>query len=106
MANIGVHGRPATLHLEDLWIRNVTITTGLVDTATTPTLLRLLADGQLDVSSFLTHRFPLPDILQAYEVFGDAGRVRCAQGSSRGSDMTSSVELPGPLALQHERSVR
>ena len=41
VANIGVHGKPATLHLEDLWIRNVTITTGLVDTSSTPTLLRL-----------------------------------------------------------------
>jgi alcohol dehydrogenase len=71
VANIGVHGRPATLHLETLWIRNVTITTGLVDTTTTPTLLRLLANGQLDVSSFLTHRFPLTDIDQAYEIFAD-----------------------------------
>jgi alcohol dehydrogenase len=73
IANIGVHGRPATLHLESLWIRNITITTGLVDTATTPTLLRLLAGGQLDVSSFLTHRFAMPDILKAYEVFADPG---------------------------------
>ena len=71
VANIGVHGRPATLHLESLWIRNVTITTGLVDTVTTPTLLRLLAAGQLDVSSFLTHRFAMSDMLQAYEVFAE-----------------------------------
>ena len=48
VANIGVHGAPATLHLEDLWIKDVTITTGLVDTYSTPTLLRLLADHQLD----------------------------------------------------------
>ena len=48
VANIGVHGAPATLHLETLWIKDVTITTGLVDTRTTPTLLRLLADGQID----------------------------------------------------------
>ena len=74
VANIGVHGRSATLHLETLWIRNVTITTGLVDTVTTPTLLRLLANGQLDVSSFLTHRFPLADIEQAYQVFAEPGR--------------------------------
>jgi len=32
VANIGVHGKPASLHLEKLWIRDVTITTGLVDT--------------------------------------------------------------------------
>ena len=44
VANVGVHGKPAVLHLEDLWIRNVTITTGLVDTSSTPTLLRTLAN--------------------------------------------------------------
>jgi alcohol dehydrogenase len=71
VANIGVHGKPATLHLEDLWIRNITVTTGLVDTATTPTLLRLLAAGQLDVSSLITHRFPMADFLDAYDVFAD-----------------------------------
>ena len=71
VANIGVHGKPATLHLEDLWIRNVTVTTGLVDTATTPTLLRLLAAGQLDVASLITHRFPMADFLDAYDVFAD-----------------------------------
>jgi alcohol dehydrogenase len=71
IANIGVHGKPATLHLEDLWIRNITLTTGLVDTFTTPTLLRLLAAGQLDVSSLVTHRFPMTDFLDAYDVFAD-----------------------------------
>lgn len=71
VANIGVHGKPATLHLESLWTRNLTITTGLVDTRTTPTLLRLLAAGQLDVSSLVTHRFPMDRFLEAYEVFAD-----------------------------------
>jgi alcohol dehydrogenase len=75
VANIGVHGRPATFHLESLWIRNITITTGLVDTHSTPTLIKLLATGRLDVSSFLTHRFEFPDIMQAYEVFGDPQRT-------------------------------
>ena len=74
VANIGVHGKPATLHLESLWIRNVTVTTGLVDTASTPTLLRLLAAGQLDVSSLITHRFPMADFLDAYDVFADPAR--------------------------------
>lgn len=71
VANIGVHGQPATLHLEDLWIRNVTITTGLVDTYSTPTLLRMLGAGQLDVSNMITHRFGLDDFMAAYDVFGD-----------------------------------
>ena len=69
VANIGVHGRPATLHLEDLWIRNVTITTGLVDTYSTPTLLRMLASGRLDTDRFVTHRFELSDMAEAYDVF-------------------------------------
>jgi alcohol dehydrogenase len=69
VANIGVHGRPATLHLEDLWIRNVTITTGLVDTSSTPNLLRMLAAGQLDVGHMITHRFGLDEFMRAYDTF-------------------------------------
>jgi alcohol dehydrogenase len=75
VANVGVHGRPATLHLEDLWIRNVTITTGLVDTYSTPTLLRLVAARQLDSGRFVTHRFDLDHILDAYDVFSRAGET-------------------------------
>jgi len=71
VANVGVHGKPAMLHLEDLWIRNVTITTGLVDTYSTPTLLTMLGAGQLDVGHMITHRFGFDDFLQAYEVFAD-----------------------------------
>ncbi len=73
LANIGVHGKPATLHLEDLWIKNVTITTGLVDTYTTPTLLRMLAARQLDTSGLITHRFGLDEMMDAYDVFARAG---------------------------------
>jgi alcohol dehydrogenase len=69
VANIGVHGSPATLHLERLWIRDVTITTGLVDTYSTPTLLRLVAARQLEASRFVTHHFPLHEIMTAYDTF-------------------------------------
>ncbi|MEV4624206.1 zinc-dependent alcohol dehydrogenase family protein [Asanoa sp. NPDC049573] len=69
VANVGVHGKPATLHLEDLWIRNVTITTGLVDTYSTATLLKMVASGQLDTGQIVTHRFPLDEIMGAYDVF-------------------------------------
>lgn len=72
VANVGVHGSPATLHLEKLWIRDVTITTGLVDTATTPLLIRLLQEGVLDLSGFITHHFLLEEMDEAYRVFGDA----------------------------------
>lgn len=73
LANIGVHGRPATLHLEDLWARNITVSTGLVDTSSTPTLLKLLQGGQLDCSRFVTHHFALDDMLGAYDTFSRAG---------------------------------
>lgn len=72
IANIGVHGEPATLHLEDLWIRNLTITTGLVDTSSTPTLLRLAQGHQMEVDRFITHRFTLDQFDEAYDVFSRA----------------------------------
>jgi len=72
IANIGVHGKPAMLHLEDQWARDITITTGLVDAASTPTLMRLAATGQLDAGRFVTHRFGMDEFEQAYDIFGDA----------------------------------
>lgn len=72
IANIGVHGRPATLHLEQLWDRNVTITTRLVDTTTLPMLLKVITAGKLQLSKLITHRFRLSNIQEAYETFGNA----------------------------------
>jgi alcohol dehydrogenase len=72
VANIGVHGKPAMLHLEDQWARDITITTGQVDASSTPTLMRLVATGQLNASRFVTHRFGMNDFEQAYDLFGDA----------------------------------
>jgi alcohol dehydrogenase len=73
VANIGVHGAPTTLHLEDLWIKNITITTGLVSGTTIPTLLKLARDGRMEAEKLGTHRFALDDIQQAYDVFAAAG---------------------------------
>jgi alcohol dehydrogenase len=75
IANVGVHGKPATLHLETLWTRDVTITTGLVDTFSTPTLIRLLAGGQLHTNTFVTQRFALDDMMAAYDTFGRASET-------------------------------
>ncbi|MBV9819494.1 MAG: zinc-binding dehydrogenase [Solirubrobacterales bacterium] len=72
VANIGVHGAPTTLHLEDLWIRNITITTGLVSGSTIPTLLALARDGRIEAEKLGTHHFSLSEIEQAYDVFGAA----------------------------------
>ncbi|MFJ9011302.1 zinc-dependent alcohol dehydrogenase family protein [Streptomyces canus] len=84
VANIGVHGAPATLHLEDLWIKNITITTGLVDTYSTPTLLRMAAAGRLPTSELVTHTFPLENMEEAYDVFSraaDTGALKIVLGA-------------------------
>jgi alcohol dehydrogenase len=75
VANIGVHGRAAALHLETLWTRDVTITTGLVDTYSIPQLLRLIVSGRLDPSLFATHHYALDDTMAAYDTFADAGNT-------------------------------
>ncbi|MER6632412.1 zinc-dependent alcohol dehydrogenase family protein [Streptomyces sp. NPDC000987] len=83
VANVGVHGSPATLHLEDLWIKNVTITTGLVDTNTTPMLLRMAAAGRLPVQALVTHTFPMHEMQEAYDVFAraaDTGALKVVLG--------------------------
>ncbi|WP_329334020.1 zinc-dependent alcohol dehydrogenase family protein [Streptomyces sp. NBC_01352] len=86
VANVGVHGKPATLHLEDLWIKNVTITTGLVDTHSTPTLLRMAAAGRLPTSQLVTHTFPMEQMEEAYDVFAratDTGALKVVLGGQR-----------------------
>jgi alcohol dehydrogenase len=75
VANIGVHGKPATLHLEQIWSRDVTITTGLVDAYSTPTLLRLATGHQLDVARFVTHHFAMDDFIDAYDTFARAAET-------------------------------
>ena len=76
VANVGVHGHSATLHLEKLWIRDVLITTGLVDTNTTPKLLKLIEGGRLDPTAFATHHFALAEAERAYDVFGAAAETQ------------------------------
>jgi alcohol dehydrogenase len=75
IANIGVHGEPATLHLEEQWIRDITITTGLVDAYSTATLLRLVTSGQVDAGRFITHHFELDQFVEAYDVFARAAET-------------------------------
>ncbi|HTQ13847.1 MAG TPA: zinc-dependent alcohol dehydrogenase family protein [Rhizomicrobium sp.] len=75
IANIGVHGVKADLHLEKLWDRNIAITTRLVDTATTPLLLRTVASRKVDPRRLVSHRFKLADILDAYDTFGRAAET-------------------------------
>jgi alcohol dehydrogenase len=101
VANVGVHGKPATLHLEDLWIKDVTITTGLVDTFTTPELLKLIAGGRLDPTPFATHRFELGEAMEAYDVFADAGNTHALKVVLTGHP----VHLPEAETVEHAGAV-
>jgi alcohol dehydrogenase len=76
IANIGVHGVPVALHLERLWDRNIAITTRLVDTASTPMLLKVLKAGKIDPKLLITHRFKLSAIEEAYATFGNAAETK------------------------------
>jgi alcohol dehydrogenase len=76
IANIGVHGTPVSLHLEALWDRNITITTRLVDTISTPMLIDVLQSRKFDPKLLITHRFKLDQILDAYETFTHAAATR------------------------------
>lgn len=74
LANIGVHGKSVTLHLETLWSQNITITTRLVDTETTPMLFKNVQSGKLQPKQLITHRFKLDQIMEAYDTFGNAAK--------------------------------
>jgi alcohol dehydrogenase len=76
LANIGVHGKSVTLHIETLWSRNITITTRLVDTVTTPMLLKTVQSNKIEPKKLITHRFKLDQIIEAYETFGNAGKEK------------------------------
>ena len=74
LANVGVHGKPVELHVEKLWDRNITLTTRLVDTITTPMLLKVVHSGKLQPGQLVTHRFALDDVMKAYDTFGNAAK--------------------------------
>jgi alcohol dehydrogenase len=76
IANIGVHGSKVDLHLERLWSHNITLTTGLVDTYTTPMLLSTVESKRLEPKKLVTHRFTLDRIMDAYDTFSDAAHSR------------------------------
>lgn len=76
IANIGVHGKSVEFHLEELWIKNVTVRTGLVNTNTIPVLMRILEAGGVEAAGLVTHRFPLSEIERAYDVFSEAAREK------------------------------
>ncbi|HQZ38319.1 MAG TPA: zinc-dependent alcohol dehydrogenase family protein [Vicinamibacterales bacterium] len=76
VANVGVHGAAVELKLQDLWIKDVSITTGLVSATTTPMLLKLVRQGKLKPEAFVTHRFKLAQMMEAYDIFGRAAETK------------------------------
>ena len=74
IANVGVHGKPVELHLERLWDRNIAITTRLVDTVSTPMLLKIVQSGKVQPARLVTHRFAMKDVMKAYDTFGNAAK--------------------------------
>ncbi len=76
VANVGVHGESVELALQDLWIKDVSITTGLVSATTTPMLLRLVAQGKLSPEQFVTHRFKMDQMIEAYDTFSRAAETK------------------------------
>lgn len=74
IANVGVHGKPVELHMEKLWDRNISLTTRLVDTVTTPMLLKVVRSGKLQPGKLVTHRFAMNDIMKAYDTFSNAAK--------------------------------
>jgi alcohol dehydrogenase len=75
IANVGVHGKPVELHMEKLWDRNISLTTRLVDTVTTPMLLKVVRSGKLQPNKLVTHRFAMNGIMKAYDTFGNAAKA-------------------------------
>jgi alcohol dehydrogenase len=89
IANVGVHGKPLELHMEKLWSRNISLTTRLVDTVTTPTLLKVVRSGKLQPSKLVSHRYAMHDIMKAYDTFANAAKegalkVVLTNGSGKG----------------------
>ena len=98
VANIGVHGHPATLHLESMWSRDVTLTTGLVDTSTIPQLMNLIQHGRLDPTVLATHRYALGDTMDAYDTFANAATSGALKVVLQGSPVET--EPAAPLASE------
>ncbi len=99
IANVGVHGHSATLHLETLWIRDLTITMGLVDTFSTPRLLDLVAEGKLKTLPFATHYFPLGETMTAYDTFADAATTNALKV------VLSADPIAGKPAVTHGKAL-
>ena len=98
VAVVGVHGHSVDLQLQKLWIQNITLTTGLVSTNTTPMLLKNVTSGKLEPKKLITHHFAMDDILQAYEVFGNAGKEKAMK-------VIIEAESPGKIQVAKSENI-
>ena len=96
IANVGVHGQPVELHMEKLWDRNISLTTRLVDTVTTPMLLKVVRSGKLQPSQLVTHRFAMNDIMKAYDTFGHAAKAAPSKWFSPMPGLGDEVDFARP----------
>jgi alcohol dehydrogenase len=85
IANVGVHGKSVTLKLEKLWAHNITLTTRLVDTVTTPLLMKSVLAGKLQPRRLITHEFQLEELMKAYDTFGNAAREKALKVLIKGA---------------------
>ena len=92
VANVGVHGTSVDLQLQNLWIHNIAITMGLVNSNTTPLLLKLVASGRLNVDNFATHHFKLHEMMDAYDTFARAAETKALKVIIDRSERTRSAD--------------
>ncbi len=98
IANVGVHGKPVQLNLDKLWSHNITLRTGLVDTYTTPMLLKTVISGKLQPQELITHHFTMDEVMQAYDTFGDAMKEEALKVIISNKIMSDKVKA-APTAL-------
>ena len=101
IANVGVHGKPVQLNLDKLWSHNITLRTGLVDTYTTPMLLKTVISGKLQPQELITHHFTMDEVMQAYDTFGDAMKEEALKVIISNKIMSDKVAL-GRTILEQE----
>ena len=95
IANVGVHGKPVQLNLERLWSQNITLRTGLVDTLTTPMLLKTVVSGKLQPQQLITHHFTMDEMMQAYDTFGDAMKEKALKVIiTNGAPLDEVIQIP------------
>ena len=64
-----MHGKAVPLALNELWIKNIDLSMGPVNTNIFAMGLKLVTEHKLPADQFITHEFTFNQMLEAYEVF-------------------------------------